>query len=198
MSTIKEFFSYSKHERRGIFALLTVILLIVTYNRLIPVFSGKPSMNHDFFRQEVNQFLAAREAIRQSKMVEINTADTTALISLPGIGPYFAKRIIKYRDLLGGYCRKEQILEVYGMDSSRYRQFEEFIRADTNEVIRMDINRVEFKTLLRHPYFDYETVKEIFNYKREHKQIRSVSAVRGLNGMPDSTYLRIKPYISVK
>jgi DNA uptake protein ComE-like DNA-binding protein len=198
MSAIKEYFNYSKHERRGIFVLLTIIMLIIGYNRLIPVFTANPSPDYGAFKQELEQFLAARESMLQSRMVEINTADTAALISLPGIGPYFARRIIKYRDLLGGYCRKEQILEVYGMDSSRYGQFQQFILVDTSKIIRVDINRVEFKALLRHPYFDYETVKEIFNYKREHKGLRSISALRGLDGMPDSVYFRIRPYISVE
>jgi DNA uptake protein ComE-like DNA-binding protein len=197
MSALKEYFNYSKHERRGIFILLVIIMLLLAYNYFIPGLVKLPQADYDSFRKEVEQFLKTQGALQRAKLVEINTADTAALVSLPGIGPYFAKRIMKYRDLLGGYHRKKQLLEVYGMDSSRYRQFSDNITIDTGKIRKININHVEFKDLLRHPYFDYDLVKCVFNYRRITKNISNIAELRSLECISDSLFLKIKPYVSI-
>ena len=106
-------------------------------------------------------------AERPPLMIEINTADSAQLVRLNGIGPSFARRILKYRGRLGGFFSTEQILEVFGMDSNRYLGILDNIRIDTTLIRKIPVNDAEFKTLLHHPYLDYETVKMIVNY-REH------------------------------
>ena len=106
---------------------------------------------------------------RAVTIVDLNTADTTILKQLPGIGSTFAKWIVEYRAKLGGYCESGQLLEVYGMDSSRYEGIKDFVKIDSSFTPKkLRINADEFKVLLKHPYLEYEAVKEIVNY-REHK-----------------------------
>jgi predicted DNA-binding helix-hairpin-helix protein len=197
MSALKEYFNYSKNERRGIFILLIIIMFLMVYRQFIPGLISLPQVDCESFRNEVDLFLKAQEALEKEKLIEINAADTAALISLPGIGPYFAKRILKYRDLLGGYYTKKQLLEVYGMDSTRYGQFSKKIIIDTGKIRKVSINQVEFKKLLRHPYFDYELVKCIFNFKRKRKNIRNLGEIRSLECISDSLFFKIKPYVSI-
>lgn len=115
-------------------------------------------------------------------MIEINTADSSQLTRLYGIGPSFAGRILKYRGMLGGFFSPEQLLEVYGMDSARYDGFKAHIRVDTSCIRKIPVNTAEFRDLLRHPYLDYETVKLIVNYRKYkepiscHDTLRSVIA----------------------
>ncbi|MEE4256097.1 MAG: helix-hairpin-helix domain-containing protein [Bacteroidales bacterium] len=104
-------------------------------------------------------------AERPPLMIEINTADSALLVRLYGIGPSFARRILKYRGMLGGFFSTEQLLEVYGMDSSRYNGILENIHVDTSQISKIPVNEADFKTLLQHPYLDYETVKLIVNYR---------------------------------
>lgn len=224
MSALKEYFNLSRQERRGIFVLLSIIFAVILYNRLIPVMINTPKFDYQEFGQEINTFLAAQKVYNDSvkafkssyrtipnpvsssqkkpskniRIIEINAADTSALISLPGIGPYYAKRIIKYRDILGGYYRKEQLLEVYGMDSSRYLQYYQFISIDTNMIQKIDLNNVEFKTLLRHPYFDYEMVKAIFDYRRKHSRIKSNSELLKHHLMNNEEFRKTKPYLTIE
>jgi len=196
MSALKEYFNYSKHERRGIFTLLTIIMGLIFYNMMIPELVNLSDPEKPDFKEEVDSFLAIQQEYERSeKIIEINTADTSDLKKLPGIGPYYAGRIIKYRELLGGYYRKEQLLEVYGMDSARYHGFHQFILVDTNKILKINLNMVEFKALLRHPYFDYEMVKGIFNYKRKVKQIRYASELNSANIVSSIKYSKIKPYL---
>ena len=197
MSVLKEYFNFSKYERRGIFVLLVIIMLLLAYNQFMPSFVRLPQVDYKHFREEVHQFLQSQEALKKEKLIEINTADTAALISLPGIGPYFAKRIMKYRAILGGFYKKTQLLEVYGMDSNRYQQFSESIIIDTSKISRIRINQVEFRGLLRHPYFDYALVKCIFNQRQKKKNFRTIEELKDLDCVNDSIFLKIKPYVSL-
>lgn len=70
----------------------------------------------------------------QGTVVELNSADTTALKMVPGIGSVFAKRIIKYRDLLGGFYSVEQLGEVYGIDEERYEAMKSWFSVDPSVI----------------------------------------------------------------
>ena len=131
-------------------------------------------------------------------VVELNAADTAQLKRLPGIGSSFAKRIVKYRELLGGYISKEQVLEVYGMDSTRYLPIEQNLLVDTNIRTRININTADFKTLLRHPYLDKNQVKAIVNYRKQHGTFSSVSDLKRIHLIDAEIYLQIEPYLKVK
>ena len=124
--------------------------------------------------------------------IDLNTADTALLQQLYGIGPSFAGRIVEYRDKLGGFVTKEQLLEVYAMDSARYEGFKNRITVDSSfSPNKLRINYDSFKTLFRHPYLNYEEVKKIVNY-REHKGLitswRQLSKVVGEGINPKLQY----------
>ncbi len=98
--------------------------------------------------------------------IEINSADTTELMRIRGIGPVFSRRIVRYREILGGYHNVAQLLEVYGMDEERFINTEPFVYADTTIINRLRPLSDEFGVLLRHPYLDYNQVSEIFRLRR--------------------------------
>jgi DNA uptake protein ComE-like DNA-binding protein len=219
---IKDFFSFSKQERRGIFTLLFILFTLVTYNRLFPAFQEKPGFDFSEFEKEINVFIVEQQQQRDSAdtfrksskpntsrfyqqkntskpiLIELNTADTNDLVRLRGIGPFYAKRIIKYRKLLRGYYCKEQLLEVYGMDSSRFELFKNNISINADKIDKININKVEFKQLLQHPYFDYELVKSIFRYKDQQGKFKSIEELKKVNQVNDSLFQRISWYLEVE
>jgi len=95
----------------------------------------------------------------------LNTADSVALVALPGIGPYYARKIIQYRDRLGGFAAKEQLLEIFGIDKERLDLFTDRIVVDTNNVTKTDFNDVTFEELSRHPYLGGYVARSIIRYR---------------------------------
>lgn len=102
---------------------------------------------------------------KEIETVYLNTADTLQLMELPEIGPYFARNITEYREKLGGYINKDQLLEIYGLDSVRYEIISPYIALDSIAIRKVKVNHDDFKTLLRHPYIEYEDVKKIVNHR---------------------------------
>ena len=92
--------------------------------------------------------------------------------SLPGIGPFFAKNIVEYRNKLGGFIDKKQLLEVHAFDSTRMANIENHIVIDSIELRKVKVNTDDFKTILRHPYIEYEDVKKIINYRENKGMIK--------------------------
>jgi DNA uptake protein ComE-like DNA-binding protein len=130
--------------------------------------------------------------------IELNGADTLDLQRLRGIGPGFARRIVSYRNKLGGYLEKSQLLEVYGMDAERYAMIREYVFVNSDSVRKIDLNNVPFKSLIGHPYFPYELTREIILYRKKAKRFGSAEELKNIKGVNDSVYRKISPYIVVK
>ena len=105
--------------------------------------------------------------------VNLNSTDTTELKSLPGIGSFFARNIVEYREKLGGYVEVNQLLEVYAFDSARLETITPYINIDSISLRKINVNIDDFKTILRHPYIEYEDVKKIVNHREKRGFIKN-------------------------
>jgi competence ComEA-like helix-hairpin-helix protein len=128
-------------------------------------------------------------------MIELNRADTMDLQQLRGIGSSFARRIVRYREKLGGYICPEQLLEIPGMDTTRFNSIRGQLRIFPDSVRLIDLNTVTFKQLLSHPYFPFPVTKAVILYRNAHKTIRSVDELRTVPGVSDSLFRKMKPYV---
>lgn len=126
--------------------------------------------------------------------ISLNSTDTTEWKMIPGIGSAYSLRIVKYRALLGGYVDKEQLLEVYGIDNEMYSRISPYIKADSN-YRKLEINDLEFKELLRHPYLSYEQVQAIFNLKNKKGDISSINELAMLEEFSTEDIKRLESYI---
>lgn len=113
-------------------------------------------------------------------IVDLNTVDSLTLVELPQIGPYTAVRIIELRDKLGGFVDKEQLREVKGMDSVRFAIMEPYIIIGDAQPKKVDVNRDDFKTLVHHPYLNYEQVKRIVNHREKRGMIKNWAQLEAL------------------
>ncbi len=101
----------------------------------------------------------------QKSGIDINMSDSSTLIRLPGIGPVLSARIIKYRRLLGGFARIDQLKEVYGLPVETFESIKGRIFADSTVITRININSATYKELIRFPYFEKYEVSAILKYR---------------------------------
>ena len=130
-------------------------------------------------------------------VIEINSADTFRLTLLKGIGPTFARRICKYRDLLGGFSSKEQLEEVYGITDELISLNDSTIIIDRKKIRKIDLNEAKFAELIRHPYLNEYQTKAIVQYRQFKKRIHDLRELVSNNILDEETYIRLKPYLSV-
>jgi competence ComEA-like helix-hairpin-helix protein len=209
---IADYFTFNRTEQRGILVLIIMLTGVIIANAVIPSATTMAPVDFTKFRQEVDGFekawnkgvyddsVAARKQTRPHTpafFVELNTADTFDLQRLRGIGPAFAKRIINYRARLGGFNYKEQLLEVFGMDSTRFLQLRPYLTINRDSIVKIDLNSVTFKTLMRHPYFPFEVTKQIILYRQQKGGYGSVGELLNIPGITDSLYSRMRVYLKV-
>ena len=136
--------------------------------------------------------------VAENGLIELNRADTLALCDLPGIGISFSARIIKYRELLGGYYKVEQLLEVYGLDSARFNGVKTMLFIDTLELHKIDLNKASFKEMIAHPYLDKNSVYALLDYRKYVVEIQSVSELLTQHVLDEGCYRKIYPYLECK
>jgi DNA uptake protein ComE-like DNA-binding protein len=296
MAGFKEFFTFTKAERRGIFVLASILVLLILYDVFGP-FRIYQKSDQELFKAEVQAFLEQNKAARQDSIVEktekpkaprktpkkrklnphpfdpnmmsyeqwlelglserqahtiknyqskggrfykpedfqkiycisereyeelapyiiinsndieaenseevvlnldLNTVNEQEIQCVKGIGPAFARRIIKYRKLLGGYVHVEQLMEVYGMDSRRYNAIKPYFTLSLDSVHKFSLNKAGFKELKYHPYISDQLAYEITNYRKISGDFHSVKDLRKIKLVNDSLYQKIYLYFAVE
>ncbi|MGZ4041727.1 MAG: ComEA family DNA-binding protein [Bacteroidia bacterium] len=129
----------------------------------------------------------------QKKIIELNGADSLALLEISGIGPSFAKRIMKYRTLLGGFINVNQLLEVYGFTEEIFEKIKSQVSVNTSDITKLNLNKDDFKTVNKHPYLSYELTKQIFDKRR--KEIITPENLKAIM-KDDAQYFKLLPYLS--
>ncbi|OEK05444.1 ComEA family DNA-binding protein [Roseivirga misakiensis] len=126
----------------------------------------------------------------------LNTVDSVGLKSLKGIGSSYARRILGYRKLLGGFHSINQLKEVYGMNDSLFVAIKSRLTLEENPKLeRIPINLATFKVILAHPYIDFEQTKQIMNLKSSKGKFLKEADLFRITLMDSSTVLKLAPYI---
>ena len=135
---------------------------------------------------------------KKAVVVELNAADTLELQLLRGIGSSFAGRIVKYREKLGGFYCKEQLLEVWGMDTARYHKLAENVVVDKSLIRKININKANVKELMKHPYIEYPLALSIVKYRAKNGNFSSVQQINSASAIYKELFLKIEPYLTVE
>jgi len=129
-------------------------------------------------------------------ILDINTIDTVQLMKIPGIGTAFAKRIVSYRHLLGGYYRLEQLQEVYGMYAELYEKIAPFLRTDTNNITPISVNTTSLDQLKVHPYINFYQAKAIIELRKKKGKLENIHELDLLEEFSPEDLERIKHYLA--
>ncbi|MBP9032102.1 MAG: helix-hairpin-helix domain-containing protein [Dysgonomonadaceae bacterium] len=134
------------------------------------------------------------EKLAEGQTISLNDADTAQWKKIPGIGSAFASRIVKYRNRLGGFASVDQLKEVYGIDAELYSKISPYIKPDGN-YSKINVNKLEFKQLLSHPYLNYKQVKAIVSLRDRKGKIASINELSMLDEFTTADIERLAPYL---
>ena len=152
------------------------------------------SQSHSF---QQNDFFPKQNLKDASLILEINSADSFDFRKLKGIGPYLSRKIINYREKLGGFYSVEQLKEVYHMDPLRIDSLRFQMLTDTSLIQRIHINRIEVAELMGHPYLSKQQARALIAYRDQHGPFKTVSDIRKSVLIDEKTYQKIAPYLTV-
>lgn len=130
--------------------------------------------------------------------IDINTADTSAFISLPGIGSKLALRIVNFRDKLGGFYSIDQIGETYGLPDSTFQKIKNYLKLDNTSVKKININTATVDELKAHPYIKFSLANPIIAYRNEHGSFSKIEDIKKVMAVTDEIYKKIAPYLMLQ
>lgn len=128
--------------------------------------------------------------------LNLNEVDSVALQQLPGIGPVFASRIVRFRDRLGGFHDIAQLLDVYGMDDDRYAKLKDHVYADAAMLKQLNPNSASYEQLKAHPFISPKQANAIVQYRRQHGNFHSGNDLLRIAIIDEDFLHKIAPYIT--
>lgn len=129
-------------------------------------------------------------------LIDINKADSTEFQKLYGIGPAYARRIVAFREALGGYYAVDQIQTLYGMTDSLFLQIKSFLHvSDTVSLKVININIATYRQLIAHPYINQDLTKEILAAKSKYGKFKEPEDLKRLNLIDSIGRAKLLPYI---
>ncbi|MFK7785248.1 MAG: ComEA family DNA-binding protein [Crocinitomicaceae bacterium] len=129
--------------------------------------------------------------------VNLNGANQDEFEKIKGIGPYFSEKIIAYREKLGGFIHKEQLLEIYRIDLIKYQEIEEFIYFANEPVEKISVNEASVERLKDHPYINYKLANSIVKIREQHGEYEELKDIKRSKLIDEVTFVKIEPYLSL-
>jgi len=149
---------------------------------------------NDSFQKETRVFHPRAE--RRITTVDLNSADTLALIELPGIGSKLANRIIRFRDKLGGFYSIEQLKETYGLPDSTFQKISRFLILGNQPLVRININTADAARLQEHPYIGRTVARALVEYRLQHGPFKTVDELFNMASILPDQLKKVIPYLS--
>jgi len=146
-----------------------------------------------FIREEIAETVAVAVPLN---IIELNTADSSLLTQLPGIGPVLASRTVRYRGLIGGFTDIEQLSEVYGVNLDLIERLAPRLSIDSSYIRKIHVNSVTLNALMRHPYINEQQARGIVSYRQLQNRINNIEELVRNNILEANTAQKIKPYLS--
>jgi competence protein ComEA len=130
-------------------------------------------------------------------MVDINSGDSAAYDALPGIGGGFSRRILKFREKLGGFYKVEQVAETFGLPDSTFQKIKPYLKINGDNIRKINLNTCVEEELKVHPYIRWQLAKVIMEYKKQHGNYKSVEDLKKIMVINEEIYNKISPYLSL-
>jgi len=129
-------------------------------------------------------------------IVELNSADTILLMQIKGIGRGYAKGIVRFRQITGGFVSVDQLSEVYGMRPDNLEKIRPYCKVNTDLIKKINVNIASVERLRAHPYLNFYKAKAIYELRRKKGKLHGLNDLTELSELSSSDLIRLKPYLS--
>ena len=165
--------------------------------RLIPYIQIQtPQATHFSDKKEFKKKLSV-PSIYSNMPIDINSADTAAFISLPGIGSKLSQRIINFREKLGGFYAVEQIGETFGLPDSTFQKVKPQLAISNIALLKININTADIEEMKKHPYLRYVISNAIVRYRSQHGNFLAVEDIKKIMTITEDAFNKAAPYLTV-
>ena len=141
-----------------------------------------------------NETFKENKIAQSHQKVDLNSADTVTLATLPLVGAGRARMIYKYREALGGFAAPEQLLEVYTIDSATYQVIMKKATLGQVELRKVNVNA----DTLRHPYLKGAVARSIVYYRKQHGDYKDITEIKQVALVDDQLFRKLAPYLSIR
>ncbi len=131
-------------------------------------------------------------------LININLADTFELVKLNGIGASYARRIFKYRTLLGGFYEISQLKEVWNLPDSTVQKIAPLVIIDAKDIATISVNNAAIEVLGKHPYIKFTAGRLLIAYREQHGKFTTIETSQRAMMLNDSTFNKVKPYLRLE
>ena len=194
--------NYSHDMRMGLIILSSALFLFLTGKYLSAVGYAMSPIQVSYLpipgKEKQIQELYNKQVFSkyQTSMVELNSADSTQLVKQLKIPAYWSSKIINYREQLGGFANKNQLLEIYHFPEGIYERIYSNIHVDVSLVSPLGINQKTTDELGLHPYLSFQEAKIIINYRNLHGPYTSLEKLQEVKGIANETVQRLMAYLA--
>ena len=177
---------YNEEDLKRIFVIPDILFELIRDSVVYPErFQNSP--NQESFKKQAKQIT----------LINLNTADTTEFMKIYGIGAFYAKQIIRYREKLGGYLIKEQLFEVWKMTPEAYDKIKDHVFISEKDVKRININLVSIEELKVHPYLKWNQANSIVKMRMQRNGFKNIEELKESVLIDSETYEKLFPYLSL-
>ncbi len=186
-------------ERRGIYSEedITKIYVISDEFKNVIVDSIRFGVKPNKYQQKNESKYTADNTNKKTKVVELNTAEEEGLLEVKGIGPYYAKNILIYRQKLGGFYSVSQLLELYKMDSVKYLSIMNSFTVDPSKIKKIDINTCTIEELAKHPYISKNVANSIVKMRVKWEKYSNFDQLLKSDLIDKELLQKIQPYLTL-
>ena len=169
------------------------------YERIAPYIkieaSRETSLEKKIADNSPKEIQQAKTYTSRYSIIDINLADTTAYIALPGIGSKLAARIINFREKLGGFYSINQVGETFGLPDSTFQKIKQYLKLENTTIRKININTATVDELKAHPYIRWSLANPIVAYRTEHGPFSKVEDIKKVMAVTEEVYNKIAPYL---
>ena len=165
--------------------------------RLIPFVQIKNVGKENYPEKKLYENKVYEKQKYSTAIIDINTADTTILIALPGIGSKLSQRILTFRDKLGGFYKVDQIGETYGLPDSTFQKIKARFSVSQASIHQLNINTATADEMKMHPYLRYAIANAIVQYRSQHGNYLAVEDLKKIMLITEDIFNKASPYLKV-